>query len=110
MHHHMMMTGGSPSLETQQTPMPATAHEDMENAQGKHGQQHHMTMSMHKIEREHKWFALIGAFVIIFKMIHDSSVPGVVRLYQSCGQFALLYWECCSSSTPSRARLVTERI
>lgn len=74
MHHHMTMTGGSPSLETQQTPMPATAHEDTEMHQEEHGHQQHMTMSMLKIEREHMWFALIGAFVIIFKMIHDSSV------------------------------------
>lgn len=74
MHHHMMMTGGSRSLETQQTPMPATAHEDMEMHKEEHGHQHHMTMSMLKVEREHMWFALIGAFVIIFKMIHDSSV------------------------------------
>lgn len=74
MHHHMMMTGGSPSPETQQTQMPATEHEDTEMHPEEHGHQHHMTMSMLKVQREHMWFALIGAFVIIFKTINDSSV------------------------------------
>jgi hypothetical protein len=72
--HHKMMMSGSPLLETQQPQKQATAHEEMEMHQEDHGHQHHMTASMLKVEREHMWFALIGAFVILFKVIHDNAL------------------------------------
>jgi uncharacterized membrane protein len=100
LHRHMMMTSGSPSLETQQTQTPATAHADMEMHHEEHSHRHPMTMSMLKVEREHEWFALIGAFVILFKIIHDSSVwrrAFVPVLWPSCivvlGMLLVLYTE-----------------
>jgi hypothetical protein len=74
MHHHMMMSG-SPSLKARQPQPQATAHEEMEMHQDDHGhRQHHMTASMLKVEREHMWFALVGAFVILFKVIQDGAL------------------------------------
>jgi hypothetical protein len=53
---------------------PAVHHSEMEFHHGDHGAQHTMTASMLRVERQHMWFALIGIFVIFFKVIHDSAV------------------------------------
>jgi hypothetical protein len=82
------MMSGSFSLETQPPQKEATANEEMEMQHEDHrGHQHPMTASMLKVEREHMWFALIGAFVILFKVIHDNALwrrSFVPLLWPSC--------------------------
>jgi hypothetical protein len=59
-------------------PQPPTqgkgAHEGMAMHTASESHPHHMTPAMLKVEREHLWFAIIGAAVVVFKFIYDSSL------------------------------------
>jgi hypothetical protein len=48
---------------------------------------HHMTAAMLRVEDQHRWFAMVGLTIVVFKLIHDSAVwrrPLIPLLWPTC--------------------------
>jgi hypothetical protein len=85
--------------EAHQAHLEPAGHEGTDRHNG-NGQPHRMTAAMAKVEREHLWFALVGVFVVLFKVILDSTIwrrSFVPFLWPSCvaalGMLLVLYTE-----------------
>jgi hypothetical protein len=97
-HDHRMMAASAPP-DAHQAQLQAAVHEGTDSHNG-NGQPHRMTPAMAKVEREHLWFALVGVFVVLFKVILDNTIwrrSFVPFLWPSCvavlGMLLVLYTE-----------------
>jgi len=97
-HDHRMMPASAPP-DVHQAKLESAGHEGTDR-QNRNGQPHRMTAAMAKVEREHLWFALVGGFVVLFKVILDSTIwrrSFVPFLWPSCvaalGMLLVLYTE-----------------
>jgi hypothetical protein len=97
--HDHRMKPASASPEAHQAQLQSAIHEGIDRRNG-NGQPHCMTAALAKIEREHLWFALVGVFVVLFKVILDSTIwrrSFVPFLWPSCvaalGMLLVLYTE-----------------
>jgi len=95
--HRMMSASAAPDVHLAK--LESAGHEGTDR-QNHNGQPHRMTAAMAKVEREHLWFALVGVFVVLFKVILDSTIwrwSFVPFLWPSCvaalGMLLVLYTE-----------------
>ena len=97
-HDHRMMPAFAPPA-VHQAKLESAGHEGTDR-HNRNGQPHRMTAAMAKVEREHLWFALVGIFVVLFKVILDSTIwrrSFVPFLWPSCvaalGMLLVFYTE-----------------
>jgi hypothetical protein len=97
-HDHRMMPT-SAAHEAHQAQLELAGHEGTDGHNG-NGQPHRMTAAMAKVEHQHLWFALVGVFIVLFKVILDSTIwrrSFVPFLWPSCvaalGMLLALYTE-----------------
>jgi hypothetical protein len=98
--YHREMQSDAPPVELPPPQQKGSEHAGMEMQERGSGHQHRMTAAMLKVEHQHLWFALVGAAIVLFKLISDSNLWSrsfVPYLWPSCitvlGMLLVLYTE-----------------